>query len=270
MRNTNTAVAVGYIRVSTDAQHLGPEAQKNTIAEWSHANKIRVIASFEEHVSGKTPIYERPELVKLLDFVSVNEVDYVVVSSRDRMSRDMLQMCLLERELTSRKCRLVTATEDPFAAVDDQAQFMKHILDAVSAYERARISTRTKDALAAKKRQGVKLGRPSVFNTRWGKVILNRILRLRENGMSLQEIANILNNSRVAAPSSSGHWFRTTVNRFLQHADKEGIKYDPRRRMEPVILPRTDEEKYQVKLVGKDLTKQLALDRLDELTKGLK
>jgi hypothetical protein len=74
---------------------------------------------------------------------------YVLVSKLDRLSRDVHFIS----GLMARKVKFLVAELGP-----DVDPFMLHIYAAVAEAERKRIGQRTKDALAAARRRGVKLG----------------------------------------------------------------------------------------------------------------
>ena len=75
-------------------------------------------------------------------------------------------------------------------------------------FERRLIGQRTKDALAVKKRAGVKLGRPMSVP----KSIVNRITRERERGRSLRVIADGLNDEGVPTGHGGAKWHASTVS----------------------------------------------------------
>jgi hypothetical protein len=59
---------VGYVRVSTDDQTLGPAAQRGALERWCRANGAELVATFDDvGVSGAAPLDERPGLVTALD-----------------------------------------------------------------------------------------------------------------------------------------------------------------------------------------------------------
>ena len=99
---------------------------------------------------------------------------------------------------------------------------------------RAKISRRTKAALAVRKAQGVKLGRAKGVDTSkacaaaveakragaevWAKSVLPAVLRCREGGASLGETARRLNG--LGIPTRKGaEWTATTVRRVLAYGE---------------------------------------------------
>ncbi len=62
-RDLDPKKVVGYVRVSTDEQALGPEAQKTALEAWCKAQGARLVAVCEDiGVSGATSLEKRPGL----------------------------------------------------------------------------------------------------------------------------------------------------------------------------------------------------------------
>jgi len=85
------------------------------------------------------------------------------------------------------------------------------VLATFSQFERRLIGQRTKEALAAKKAQGVRLGRPPVLPQR----VVRRIERERARGNSLQKIADALNAAAVPTAHGGARWHASTVRGVL-------------------------------------------------------
>lgn len=142
---------VQYRRVSTSEQGrsgLGLEAQASTIANFCKAEGLEVVAEFQDVASGKLPLTGRPGLTAALAKAAKLGCP-VVVSKLDRLSRDVAFISgLMSRGV-------------PFVVSElgsDVDPFVLHLFAALSEKERSLISQRTKEALAQKKRDGVKLG----------------------------------------------------------------------------------------------------------------
>jgi len=78
--------------------------------------------------------------------------------------------------------------------------------------ERANIAQRTKDALAQKKKDGVILGRPVVMNSE----TVSLIASLRNNGLSLQKIADTLNSEEIPTAHAGKAWYPSSVAKTLK------------------------------------------------------
>ena len=52
---------VGYIHVSTEEQHLGPDAQRASLERWAVSRNLEIAGMFEDRgVSGATALDRRP------------------------------------------------------------------------------------------------------------------------------------------------------------------------------------------------------------------
>jgi DNA invertase Pin-like site-specific DNA recombinase len=91
---------------------------------------------------------------------------------------------------------------------------MANVLATFAQFERRLISQRTKEALAVKKAQGVRLGRPRTMpaSTR------RRIERDRAKGKSLTAIAAALNDAGVPTAHGGQRWHASTVRAVLRAA----------------------------------------------------
>ena len=102
--------AVGYLRVSTDEQTTsgaGLDAQLHAIREHCRKHGLELVATFsDEGVSGAAPLDKR---TGLLDAVNALERGAVlVVSRRDRLSRDPVSAAVVERMVAKRRGRIVS------------------------------------------------------------------------------------------------------------------------------------------------------------------
>lgn len=142
---------VAYYRVSTakqGASGLGLAAQRSAVAAYLKKHG-RIIAEFKEVESGRRS--DRPALEQALAAARVHRVP-VVVAKVDRLTRSVGFLSrLLESGVEVRFADLPTI-EDP------TGRFMLQQMAAVAELEAGLISTRTKAALAAAKKRGVKLG----------------------------------------------------------------------------------------------------------------
>ena len=145
---------IGYLRVSSEMQDL--KNQKLGIHELAHKHKWK-INFIEEKVSDKVSYKER-ELGKVID--TLKEDDVLIVSELSRLGRSMLEIMGLLCEL-SKKGIKVYAVKGGYEINDSiQSKILTMVLCMAAEVERDLISSRTKEALARKKKEGFKLGRP--------------------------------------------------------------------------------------------------------------
>jgi DNA invertase Pin-like site-specific DNA recombinase len=143
---------VSYLRVSTNRQGesgLGLEAQRAAVVSFvgSLKGQAEIVKEFVEVESGKKS--DRPVLTEAIRFCKDNGA-VLLVAKLCRLSRNLHFITTLQHSKIE-----FCAADNPHAT-----PFLIHILVAVAEHERDMISTRTKEALAAAKRRGVKLGNP--------------------------------------------------------------------------------------------------------------
>ena len=157
-RPGNPLLAIGYLRVSTDEQKLGPEAQRAAIEAWAAREGVSVVGwHVDAGVSGGSDLADRPALVAALGELRAARAGVLVIAKRDRLARDVAVAATVERAVKACGAKVLSA--DGTANGDSPADaFMRTMLDGAAAYERALIRARTKAALAAKRARGERAG----------------------------------------------------------------------------------------------------------------
>jgi DNA invertase Pin-like site-specific DNA recombinase len=230
---------VAYYRVSTGKQGksgLGIEAQRQAVAAYLNGGNWHIVAEFTEIESGKRS--DRPALEKALAAARVRQVP-LVVAKVDRLTRSVAFLSrLLEAGVDVRFADLPTIE-------GATGRFLLQQMAAVAELEAGMISARTKAALAAAKRRGVKLGgdrgaRLTAKARAAGRTALQARARDRATDLgptiaelqatgcqSLRAIAAALNERGIPA-ARGGRWSAVQVAR-LSDASSAG-KVNPRRR----------------------------------------
>jgi DNA invertase Pin-like site-specific DNA recombinase len=149
----------GYLRVSTDKQNY--ERQLFVLKE-HNLDKI-----YEETISGTKKACGREQFELMLSEVQAG--DEIYFESMSRMARSMQDLIDTTNYLVKdRKARVVFIKENLNIGGDNGLDAMGalifNIMGAFAQFERDLISDRTKQSLAAKKAQGVKLGKRSQFS----------------------------------------------------------------------------------------------------------
>jgi DNA invertase Pin-like site-specific DNA recombinase len=211
---------VAYYRVSTERQGrsgLGLEAQQASVATFINGGSD-LVGEFTEIESGKRN--ERPKLAEALEACRRQKAK-LVIAKLDRLSRNLAFIATL----------MESGVE--FVAVDNPHanKLTVHILAAVAQHEREMISERTKAALAAAKRRGVKLGNPQLRTAaargtaatkanaqRFAANVLPVIREIQAAGVtSNTAIAEKLNERRVPT-ARGGRWAHPQVSTILATA----------------------------------------------------
>jgi len=200
-----------YYRVSTQRQGqsgLGIEAQKHACAHYD------IVAEYTEVESGKKA--NRPELAKALAHAKKIGAT-LLIAKLDRLARNVHFITgLLEAGVP------ITCADMPEA----DRTFLQ--MAAVFAeWEGRRISERSRAALAAAKRRGVKLGSPnpakggSVTGAQRASATaqvapqaMPIINALRKAGQSLRAIASALNDAQIPT-AMGGQWHASSVRNLI-------------------------------------------------------
>jgi DNA invertase Pin-like site-specific DNA recombinase len=210
--------AIAYTRVSTDRQGrsgLGLEAQQAALARFAEAEGYALAETFTEVETGKgaDALDRRPQLSAALTAARKLKAP-IIVAKLDRLSRDVHFICGLMTHKTPFIVAELGADADPF---------MLHLYAALAEKERRLISQRTRDALAAKKAQGVKLGglnAKGIANREEAKARAEALRPLLKElaGKSSRAIAAELNVRNIATPSG-GRWHAETVLRVQRRLE---------------------------------------------------
>ncbi|MGF9753767.1 recombinase family protein [Microvirga sp. 0TCS3.31] len=213
------AVAVAYLRVSTDEQAAsgaGIEAQRAAInAEVERRGWVLLKTFTDAGVSGKS-MTGRPALTEALATVEAGEAGTLIVAKLDRLSRSLLDFASLMKRAQDSGWNLV-ALDLGIDLSTPAGEFLASVMASAAQWERRIISQRTKDALAAKRASGVRLGRPSTLPL----AVSERIGRERREGRSLRQIAQGLNEDGVATGQGARVWHASSVRSVL--ASAEGV-----------------------------------------------
>lgn len=188
---------------------LGLEAQRSAVQHYTKSTGGQIIAWYCEVESGKKA--DRPELAKALAHAKHSHAR-LVIAKLDRLARNVAFTSAVMDSAVEFVC-----CDNPHAN-----RLTLHILAAVAEDEARRISTRTKEALAAARRRGIKLGshRPghwkgakraaarlvglqkatkvaAKLRAEQGRIAYAHlhpmILQLRSGGSSLRKVAAVLN-----------------------------------------------------------------------------
>ena len=150
--------AVGYVRTSTGRQTLSADVQRAALTDWAKHNNADLVVVFSDlGLSGALPIHRRPGLLAALDALgarSAHGAEVLIVSSRDRLARDVLVATMAERISDQQGARIVSAD----AKSDHVLSLMAGMVAAFAEYERAMIRGRTVAALGQKRARGERTG----------------------------------------------------------------------------------------------------------------
>lgn len=201
--NGNAPRVIGYLRVSTDEQAAsgaGLGAQRLAIETAARERGWEVVAwQTDEGVSAKT--IDRPALGVALAALAGGDADGLVVAKLDRLSRSVADFCgLLDR--SHREGWDLALLDIGLDTSLPMGRFTAQIMASVAELERNLIGQRTRDALAVKRSEGVRLGRPPEVTP----AAAARARELRAEGLSYRAIGECLTAEGVPGPRGPAWW----------------------------------------------------------------
>ena len=145
-----------YLRVSTVDQDT--DKNKLEVLKFANSKKLGNVEFVEEQISGKSNFKKRL-LGALLD--KMKHGDILIVPELSRIARSITQIFEVI-EIVKNKGIILYSLKENFCSNDKSitSTVATTIFALVAQIERDLISLRTKEALIAKKAQGIKLGRP--------------------------------------------------------------------------------------------------------------
>lgn len=188
---------VAYYRVSTKKQSIGLEAQRAKVEAAAASAGAVIIDEVEEKESGKE--CQRPGLNKAMAIARRNGA-VLVVAKYDRLSRDLAYAA----ELVFKSGLEFNILGMPEEAMTNHLMF--GVYYGLAAQEAQLISERTKAAMAAKRAQGVKFGRPNAAIT----------AEMRRASAEVRIRKADENTNNVAAAGAIRRYLNTDGKRTLQ------------------------------------------------------
>ncbi len=181
----------GYIRVSTDTQTV--ENQRFEIMRFCEAQSISVNGWIEETISG-VKNYNKRQLGGLLK--KVQKDDIIICSELSRLGRNLFMIMEILNICMNKECRVWTIKDNYRLGDDIQSKVLAFAFGLSAEIERNLISQRTKEALARKRAEGVRLGRPQGKRSRKCTYKLHKkedlIRGLLAEGVSFAKIGKLL------------------------------------------------------------------------------
>lgn len=144
-----------YIRVSTDKQNI--ENQRFEILKYADAKKIPIDEWLEETVSSRKKLADRM-LGQILD--KLKPEDILIVSELSRLGRNLMEVMSILHTCMDKDVQVHTIKENYELGNNINSKVLAFAFSLSAEIERQLISQRTKEALARKKSEGMKLGRP--------------------------------------------------------------------------------------------------------------
>ena len=184
---------IGYLRVSTEKQN--PENQRDEIRRFSEEKSLAVNSWIVETASGKLP-YRKRKLGRLLR--RLRSGDVLIVTEISRLSRSLTEIMAIMGYCLEKKVCIYTTKERYTFDNSINSKVLCFAFGLVAEIERNLISMRTKEALALKRAEGVRLGRRPGSDVKMQVIRDNsdRIEAMLASGMTVTKICRKIGISR--------------------------------------------------------------------------
>ena len=200
---------LGYATVSesADARSAELKLQAERIAQHcdEHGLTLREVVSERDDAKQKGP--RRPGLEYAMGQLTAGEAQGLVVTELSRFGHSAVDLGTIINWVMTTGARLIAIAEG-LDTGQPGGQFAADLLVQVANWERDRLSERTRKGLAAARRKGRSTGRPSVRDF---PALSRRILSMRAQGMTLQAIADQLNEEDIPTVRGGAKWRHSSV-----------------------------------------------------------
>jgi DNA invertase Pin-like site-specific DNA recombinase len=201
--------ALGYTTVpdgdDANSPRLREEARQIQEACQRHGISLSKLVRDLERQSG--PDLRRPGLTYALESLEAGEFECLVVPRLDRLTRSAANLGALIRLLDERDARLIVVDIDLDTATDE-GRLAADALVKVGGLERKRLEQRTRKGLEAARDRRRSSGRPAVADR---PSLKQRIADMRASGMTLQAIADTLNDEGIPTVRGGAEWRPSSV-----------------------------------------------------------
>jgi DNA invertase Pin-like site-specific DNA recombinase len=222
MNSTQPLKVLGYLRVSTNKQDIGPEVQRAALEAEARRHGWELTIRREDAASA-TSLKNRPVLASALADLKAGTFDALAVSKLDRLSRSVSDFAGMLETSNRQRWALIcldlgidTSTITGAAMAQVTCAFAE--MEAKKIAERTRAGMAELKAKAAAKGEYKHMGRRSVLP----EATVRQILSERDNGASLARIARSLNEGAVPT-ATGGKWYASTVRQVLGSATADKL-----------------------------------------------
>lgn len=186
-----------YLRVSTD--NGCQEFDRQVYILEKHGYVLSDCVVYQEKISGKSR-KNREELFKMLK--EIEKGDKVIITEISRLARSVIDLWEIANEINKVGANLISLKEN-IDLETAAGRLMFTMLSGMAQFERDVISERTVDALLAKKKNGMVLGRPRTIKP---KVIDEAIQDYVNGGGTFKQVASKYKISDATLCNSVKKW----------------------------------------------------------------
>ena len=187
-----------YLRVSTDKQTV--ENQRFEILKYADTKKLSIDQWVEETASGVKSVKDR-KVGELL--TRMEKGDIFLVSELSRLGRNLMEVMSILHDCMEKDVKVFAIKEGYELGNNINSKVLAFAFSLSAEIERNLISQRTKEALARKKSEGMRLGRPKGSQNKEVKLTGKEedIKKLLDKKVAVAAIARILDVNRLTVRS---------------------------------------------------------------------
>lgn len=203
---------VGYVRVAPrepEAQRPDLGRQLELIRAAAAARDWDLVETHSDRRSGRTA--RRPGLRAAITDCESGRADALVVAKLDRLTYSLSDLAQMARSAVEGGYSLV-ALEEGVDFAEEPGQLLAEVLATAAAWVPLGLGGQARRARAARRS-----GRPSSTPPE----LAARIRGMRESGLTLQAICDVLNGEGVPTPRGGAEWRPTSLRAVLRASSEE-------------------------------------------------
>lgn len=210
-----------YCRVSTEkeAQETSLERQEEELLVLAHKKGFEAVSVIRDRASG----YElnRPGMLDLLDLVKQEEIDAVLIQDETRIGRGNAKIALIHC-LWKEGVSVLSIADDGELQLSESDSMVLQIVSMVEEYQRKIHNLKIKRGMKRAVQKGYRpeknlKNRGNEMGRVRKEVPLSEIVRLRENGLTYEEIAATLRGFGYEISRATVH------RRYMEHAESQAV-----------------------------------------------
>lgn len=223
-------IKLGYIRVSNDEQRaegVSLAVQEEKILAYARLAFEDGDLCIKRDVESGKDLRHREGMMEIIAMIQRGQVSDLVILRLDRLTRNIKDLLNLV-DLFEKKDVTLHSLHERIDTKTATGKFFLTILGALAQMEREMISERTKLALQYKKKMGQRTGEvpfgyavgadgKTLIPIQQEQTVLNRIKGYREDGLSYERIAKVLNENGIRTKTGRKKWYGSSVHSILEH-----------------------------------------------------
>ena len=200
--------AIGYVSIpKADADRGLLDEQASAIEHLCRKRGWELLHVVRDVENGHPKGLERPGLQYALERMAEGKASCLIVSELERLSRSAADLGQIVEWVVDNECRLV-AMDLQLDTDSSSGRLTARTLMSVGEWEGRRIGEQTRKGLAAARARRGRTGRPAVEDVPHLK---DRIAAMRGEGMTLQAIADRLNEEEIPTLRGGSQWRPSSV-----------------------------------------------------------